>query len=266
MMFSITSFATINNFSTQGAVNHLNRSNHFETAKGHLEGQSTFHRFGLNEATGTVFEDVWTVSANMVYLTAAETINVSSSSISDDLGSTGAEIIRIQGLVVDADNDWNTVIETLTLNGTTIVPTVNKFIRINRAWVYQAGSNTANAGKISMVSAISATIQAEITIGDNQTLMSHFTVPSGHTAYIFRGMASVGKGDDAQISFMGKDVLNGNVFRMMQRFPLYQTSFSVVMAIPLRATEKMDLVVKAKSGVGSIVVSGGYDMILVEGH
>lgn len=76
-------------------------------------------------------------------------LDVTSSSAADDGApvGTGAQVIRILGL----DASYNRIYEDVTLNGTTIVTTAKKFLRVFAAYVKAAGTGIVNAGDIYIV-------------------------------------------------------------------------------------------------------------------
>jgi hypothetical protein len=77
------------------------------------------------------------------------------------------------------------VSETVTLNGTTDVPTTTQFWWINRMRVLTANSFSGNAGTITATSTASGTpLLGQIEVGENTTATAQYMVPRNHTAYI----------------------------------------------------------------------------------
>ncbi|MGR3221311.1 MAG: hypothetical protein ACUZ8H_16060 [Candidatus Anammoxibacter sp.] len=232
----------------------------FEIAKGSISNHSTFHRFGLNEAVGTDFEDVWTVSANIVYLTSASTLIVTSNNAQDAIAGTGAQKVTL----VMLDANFIEFTEVLNLAASSTVTTTGSALRLVRAYVSQWGSGKENVAVLDITATTGGSTQGEIVVGENQTLMSHYTVPAGKTAYIFNFVPSVGKIDDAQCQLLRKDAtVTNSGFIMVQRFPVYQNSYQKDLRIPLKFVEKTDIVVRAKSIVGGIQVGASFDMVIV---
>ena len=81
-------------------------------------------KFGRNTSVGTTLEDIWDVSANISFLTSAETILVQSSGNDNGASSTGARTVTIEGL----DNDWNEISETITTNASVDPETTQSFL------------------------------------------------------------------------------------------------------------------------------------------
>jgi len=98
-----------------------------------------------------------------------------SSSTSDD---TLAKVL-ISGL----DSSFNPISETLALNGTTNVTTVNSYYRVNNMIMTSPGtSQNTNVGTITLKQ--SSNIVAQINVGIGKTQMSIYTVPAGYSFYL----------------------------------------------------------------------------------
>ena len=117
--------------------------------------RSTFGKFPTLRCRGTIGNSQVNLNALAVAMkwasvfAVAHKLDVTSSSANDD-GSpagTGAQIIRILGL----DADYNRIYEDVVLNGTTIVITANKFLRVFSAFVKTAGTGLVNAGDIYII-------------------------------------------------------------------------------------------------------------------
>lgn len=76
-------------------------------------------------------------------------LDVSSSSAADDgdPAGTGAQIVRVLGL----DKNYNRIFEDVVMNGTSIVTTALKFLRVFAAFVKSKGTGRKNAGDIYFV-------------------------------------------------------------------------------------------------------------------
>ena len=239
----------------------INSDFFLEVSKGGVVGHSSFHRFGLNESTGNSFEDIWTVSTNLTYLTAASTLTVTSNNAQDDIAGTGAQKVSL----VFLDGDFIEVTEVVDLNGNGAVITTGTALRLVSASVSQWGSAPGlNVALIGITATVGATTQGEIATSDNQTLMTHFTVPASKTAYMISSFVSVGKGDDAQVKLLIKDATITNAgFITAVSFPLFQNNFEPNSRLPKRFTEKTDLVIRGKAGAGNIAVGAGYDLVVI---
>lgn len=174
----------------------------FETrvSVGGVPGYSIVNKFGTNADidSGTVPEDVCEVGgAYTGWATAAETVQVLSSSANDASAGTGARTVRMTGL----DSSYAQISETVTLNGTSGVTTTNSFLRVHTATVLTAGSGGVNAGDITFrQSTTTANIFLFMLAGRNQTNCSAYTVPAGKTAYMKHLTSAVGGTANAAIN------------------------------------------------------------------
>ncbi len=109
--------------------------------------------------------------------------SLKSTSTNDTSAGTGAQQVTINYL----NTSFQLKSETVTLNGTTAVNTVNTDIAfIENMVVSQVGSSGGNAGTINLYTATAGggSIWGSIAASDNQTYWAHHYVPSGVTCYI----------------------------------------------------------------------------------
>lgn len=160
-----------------------------QVAQGKVPGYSSFSVFGYNPDLDQVEESVWPDGGTVPHPTSASQLTIASSSSNDD-GSpagTGARTVYIEGL----DGSYNTISETVILNGTSGVTTSNSYLYVNQFYVATAGSGGANAGEIT--AKVSATLYDIIGVGENQRTTGHYCVPAGYTAYLMNGVFSSGQ-------------------------------------------------------------------------
>jgi hypothetical protein len=140
--------------------------------------------------SGSAPEDVWEGGGNYPGFQAvtAEFITVVSTSSADSGAGIGARSIRIVGL----DENYKIVTETLSINGTTKVTSVGKFIRAHTASIVSAGSNQFNVGTLTVAQAVStANVFLMMLPGVNQTNCGAYTVPAGYNAYLVSVQANI---------------------------------------------------------------------------
>lgn len=147
---------------------------------GVLGGISVVDKFGRNEATSGA-EDIWhgggTYTGQPTNYTP-ELVTVVSTSTDDDDGGTGAITVELLGLLTSTSTEYTT--ETITLNGTTAVDSVNTWWRIPRARVLTAGTGGANAGDITVAAKVTtANVFCVMPTGFNRTAIAAYTVPYG---------------------------------------------------------------------------------------
>ncbi|MEE8423848.1 MAG: hypothetical protein V3S49_04850, partial [Thermodesulfobacteriota bacterium] len=164
--------------------------------------------------------------------------------------------------VFGLDTNFDLQNETVTLNGTTPVNLVNTYIRIYRMIGITAGSGERNAGSITCRIQSGGTTGAIISIGNNQTLMCHYTIPNNYTGYMYSGYATTNKGGDGEVIFWVRPY--GEIFQIKQKIDIYQSTYSRPFIVPLRSEAKSDLKVTATTTNNNSNIKVGFDLLLVE--
>jgi hypothetical protein len=165
-----------------------------QVARGQIPGHLAIPIFGYNADVDTSEESVWPDGGTIPHPTVASVLKVSSSSTDDTSAGTGARTVFIEGL----DGSYNTVNETVTLNGQTAVNTTHTYLYVNKLYVVTAGSGGANAGNINVgtgtvTSGVPAVLYDLIATGYNQRTTAHYCVPAGYTAYMVTGIITAGQ-------------------------------------------------------------------------
>lgn len=161
---------TINNYSD--VLNTRNLSDyHNEVALGKHTGQALWNKFGYNNDLDVGTEVIASWGGTFTPLTTALTLSIVSTSASDDDGGVGANSITLYGVNASRES----VVEVITLNGTTPVITTSTWLGINRAAIYVSGTSKVNVGTINILDS-EAVQQAQIpaTEGTSQQLI-YFT-------------------------------------------------------------------------------------------
>jgi len=242
-----------------------------EVAKGNIPRHTAVQKFGRNADIDTAAEeDIWAGGGARAYLSAAETMDIASTSTNDDgdPAGTGVRTVMIQGL----DADYKEIEETVTPNGTSTVTTTKSYLRVHRMFVATAGSVETNDGDITAdpTSSGSGSRQAFIAAGDGQTLISHYTIPADRTAYMVGGQAGVasssGAGSkEARLRLFMKPF--GGAWRLQQEVDLKNEGTSTtpdfIFTIPMAITEKTDLKWTAAVDANNTSVYLQYNLILV---
>lgn len=160
-----------------------------DIARGLVANISHVNKFGENADIDTAaVEDIWTGGGTWVAPTQARLHDIVSTDAADTSAGAGAKTVRVYGLT-----GWSTaeVSEDITMNGVTNVPTVNSYVIIHRVKVLTKGASGPNAGVITATAQTDATVTARIEIGQGQTLMAIYGIPSVQTLYMTQYYASV---------------------------------------------------------------------------
>jgi hypothetical protein len=146
-----------------------------QVSRNQIYGHSALSIFGYQSAIGNTKIPVWENATVYTYITSASTLTLVSTSASDNTSAS----VFISGL----DSSFNPITETLFLNGTTGVTTVNSYFRVNSMTLVSAGSSqTTNVGTITLKQ--SSNVIAQINVGIGKSQMAIYTVPAGYTFYL----------------------------------------------------------------------------------
>lgn len=169
-------------------------------SRGLVKDATFVHVLGYNPDidTGTDPETVWSYGGVYPWdtLATANTLYLVSSNTQDTMD------VIITGL----DNNYNVITDTVTINGTTAVPSSKKFLRINDAHI----NSTVNKGNILFRFANSSgTVVDEILTGYGQNTTGIYTIPAGKTGYLYVGDASTNLNKEITIVFKMR-LMNGS--------------------------------------------------------
>jgi len=252
------------------AINSLHNTTNFavEVARGNVEGVTTITKFGSNAviSTGTVPEDINNQGGAYVAPTAARIHNIVSDSALDDVGSTGMETVLIFGVI----NDYSRVTETVNLDGTTPVATVNAYRHIHLMQNTTA-DGAANVGTITATAVTDGTVTCQISAGEGQSECSTFLVPLGFTALIMKIRARMNCATANSAATVGVYTIPfGKGIQLKTKIGLNNTGSSFV---PLDYTNSTPFIVTEKSWIrmrctnvtnNNTSIEGEYDLFLVK--
>lgn len=264
LITSINAFASGSSGST--LVSDFDRTGGYfglNVARGLVPGISYDNKFGRNPAV-TAAEDVWATGGTWAAPATASTVNVASASADDTAAGSGARTVRISGL----NENYLEVMETLTLNGTNNVLSVNSYWIIHRAIVLTAGSGATNAGAITLTSTAAGTpVLSTILATMAQTQFGIFQVPAGKTAYIDVIQACFQNTTNDTITDVNLFVKPfGGVFSLKVEINLMKTGtscYTKTFTSPLKYEEKSIMKFRATPSAGTSVVTVDWDIFLV---
>ena len=236
-------------------------------SRGHTLGYRTLYKFGYNPDVNGDEETVWEQGGNYPWLDSAVTMFVSSTSVNDTSGGSGANTILIQGL----DENYVEIEETVTLNGQTQVTTQLSYLRIYRAFVTLAGSSGTSGGIIYVGSSgatggvPNGTVYANLSIG-NQTQIAAYTVPAGHTLYldeinITAALSLANKRVNA--SFHTRD-FGSNVFRTRFINVLQSSQLKQLFKYPQDFAEKTDVEIRVSTNTSNNPIAASFQGVLIK--
>jgi hypothetical protein len=236
-----------------------------QVARGQITNHDELNIFGYGTTPGTanLFRTVWENmgSTDYVFPSAAVQMALVSANAAD------TATIRVSGL----DANYALQTETVVLNGTTAVNTVNSYLRINNISV-SSGSATNPQGVITLTNG--GVTYAQINTGTfngvtsslGTSQMAVYTVPAGYTFYGARyGAFSSFNGNTANYTTY-RAVTNtaAGVQKLIIQTP-FNTTYEVMRVYPLPYAEKTDLRWQiASSAATAAVVSVNIGGVLIK--
>ena len=236
-------------------------------ARGFTKGHRALYKFGYNPDVNGEEETVWSQGGNMTYPTSAVTMFVSSTSVNDANGGTGANSIIIQGL----DENYDEIEETVLLNGQTQVATQLAYLRVYRAFVTLAGTGGTSGGTIYIGSSgatggvPNTTIYANLHLG-NQTQIAAYTVPAGYTLYLddVNFTAALSQANKtATCSFVSR-TFGSNVFRTRFINVLQSNQLIAKFEYPQPFPEKTDLECRVITNTSNNAIGASFQGVLIK--
>lgn len=256
---------------------YVQRDLFLEISRGTIPQFQTVNKFGRavsgvqtsdtdiwDRADATPTQQIWTAP------TVARTHQIVSTSTNDASAGTGARTIKIFGLT-----DWNSkeVSETFTMNGTTNVPTANKYVIIHRMQVLTKGGTSTNVGTITATADDDGSVTAAILPSSGQTQMAIYGIPSIQKAYITDLQGSINKssGSTATINFSLKvnPEPDAELTNFLTKYTLgVQSNGSSHFEHTFRPYNRIDgpAIIKMQGVASALDVEGsaGFDLILVD--
>jgi hypothetical protein len=258
-------------FTSTGAVNQsITRVGRYEPFELQVSrGQITFHNsqnifgYGTTPATAGTFRTVWENMATTEYVFPSSALTMQL--VSTVVGDTAS--ITIVGL----DANYNALSEVLVLNGTTNVPTVNQYFRINSIFV-STGSTTNPTGVVSLSNGgvvyaqINTGVFNAVTSSFGRSQMAVYTVPAGYTFYGYRyGAYSSFNGNSVNYTtYRAITNSSSGVQQLIVQTP-FNTTYEVQRHFPFPYAEKTDLRFQiASSAATAAVVSINIGGVLIK--
>lgn len=211
-----------------------------QVARGQVDGHSTVNIYGYQPSIGTTFIPVWENATAYTFPTVASVMNV-----------TGTDADTAKILISGLNANYEITSETVTLNGTTPVQTVNQYFRINNMQV--TSDNPAAAVTLTNGG---GTIYAKINSGVGRTQAGIYTVPAGYTYYLQRVNIYTSLNGNDYVTYQNKTTSSTGVVQITQQAP-FAVSYEALRIMPRPILEKTDiqLMCKVQSGTGAIAIA-----------
>lgn len=164
-----------------------------EVATGLRQGDTLWNKFGYNtDIDAAAAETVWAYGGTFSHMTAAATLNITSSSSADTNTGPGTGLQRL--LIYGIDANFESQVELINMNGTSTVTTTNTWRGVNRMVGYIHGSSETNVGNITATATGGgSTVQAYIPASEGVTQQAIFHVQANHTFVLSKLFLNVNK-------------------------------------------------------------------------
>lgn len=233
-----------------------------DVSRGAYSNMSAVNKFGRNPDVDIGTEDIWSQGGTWVAPTAARVHAIVSSSTSDASAGVGARTVMVNGL----NGSFADTTETVTMNGTTPVNTVNSFVIIHRMIVLTVGSSAANVGTITATAATDATISCAIVIAKAQSQFGIYQIPAGYSGYLFAYGGSFYGAANTNLLLELFAKPSGGAFNLKGTLALNISANCVGVreyAIPTKFTAQTTIKVSSTSDTNNANVIGWFDLVLV---
>jgi hypothetical protein len=228
-------------------------------AEGDIAGHAPWYKNGYTTGATTTETEIWGAASAYVFPTAEMGMEVvSSDNTQDKAGGTGALGVKIYYLTAAGVAKT----EIITLNGTTVVPTVATDIyRVNAFAVSSTGTGGKPVGNITLRHLSDTPVYSHITAGYTKDRSAIYTVPAGKTLYVTSiAVSTLNAGADKGCRFTLRatfdDLANGSLTPGVFFMPYFEIgarngSFFRGFEMPLKFIAGTDIKVSATAEAAS---------------
>lgn len=239
-----------------------------QVARDQVPNTLYYNKFGENPDIDAAdgFLTVWERKSRYPFPTVANVKLISSDNVQDT-----TQTIKIYGL----DSNWDLSVQTATLNGQTPDTLDTPLIRVFRmentgatalsgnAYIYP-DTATISAG----VPTLTSNIKAQITNGNNQTLMSVLSVPRNYTAYLYNYHFALSKATASTVSICRLRVAPfGEASKIKEVTAISSAGTSIDYhnyTAPVVIPEKSDIELTANASANNTGVAGSFYVVFVK--
>lgn len=236
----------------------------WEISKRNIPTHTRIFKFGENPSIGTTLVTIWDGDGNIAYPSnSGEILSLSSDNLEDSVGGDGAEKVILFG----NDENFNLQSEIVELAGLSPVYTVKLWTRVWRMIVLPGqqgpqdaiGTIYAGTGIVDELG-VPENVHAQIINGNNQTLMSVFTIPNGYRGLLCDIHLNVGEGKSALVKIIARE--QGMPFTVQGTARLFENNIFRHFETPIPVAPKTDIQVKAKSTAAGTEISCDFILVL----
>jgi hypothetical protein len=243
----------------------LSTSYLFAISEGDIVGHKPWWMNGYTAGATTTETDVWEGATSYAFPAAKMGMEVvSSDNTNDKAGGTGALTVTIDYL----DDAYAPHSETVTLNGTTVVPTVAVDIfRVQSFRIATVGTAGKAAGNITLRHLSDTPVYAQIATGYTKSRSGIWTVPAGKALYITSvAVSALNAGADKGTRFTMRATYDADLAARLTAGVFFMPHFEInlrngpfqrTFEMPIRFPEKVDIKMSALAEAASTICIAG---------
>jgi hypothetical protein len=207
-------------------------------SSGSITDHRTTNIFGFNTAVGTEYIPLWEDATAYTFPASALTMTAVSDSASDT---------AVTMLILGLDINYDEIQTTFTLNGTNAVTIDTAFYRINTVITISGNA----VGNVTIANA--GTTYAKIRADGGKNQAAIFTVPRGHSFYLYRIDAFSGQADATanRYVFFRNESRSATGVELRVAETTFRANMHIQRRFPFRYAEKTDIQFQCKSSAGT---------------
>lgn len=172
-------------------------------ALAHVEGSSIWNKFGYNLDVDNGTEVIASFGGTFFPPLVADNIEIVSDDTNDAALGTGINSVVIYGV----DENRETVVEVLALDGTNSVTSVGTYLGVNRLAPFLCGDSYTNEGTLTATMKTSGQVIAEMPVGGTVTQQAILYIQANHTFLLesvnISALKTGGGGGEPKITVIG---------------------------------------------------------------
>ena len=232
----------------------INRKHHefdLMVSSGNITDHRATNIFGFNTAVGTEYIPLWEDATAYTYPASALTMTAVSDSASDT---------AVTMLILGLDINYDEIQTTFTLDGTNAVTIDTAFYRINTVITISGNA----VGTVTIANA--GTTYAKVRAADGKNQAAIFTVPRGHSFYLYRIDAFSGQADATanRYVFFRNESRSATGVELRVAETTFRANMHIQRRFPFRYAEKTDIQFQCKSSAGTHEIGVFVEGVLIK--